>query len=228
MDLYDLNNTMIYKKLIPPYGMRLLKKYLKDFKKPIRILDIGCGNRSVKNFKLLYGNKIYYVGIDKEKYNITEESINLMDEFRLIDLEKDGLSKLLGQKFDVIYFSHVIEHITNGYDIIKSFKDLQNNGGLVYIETPSEKSVYFPKAKYSTLNFFDDPTHKQIYPLNNIINTLNEIGYEPIKYGIRKDYRMILISPLGIAFYSIMGKEIPGGLLYDILGFANFVLAKAL
>jgi len=224
----DLGNTMIYMKFIPPYGMRLLKKYLKDFKKPIRILDLGCGNHSVKKFKLLYGNKIYYVGIDKEKYNITEEDLNLMDEFRLIDLEKDGLSKLLGQKFDVIYFSHVIEHITNGYDIIKSFKDLQNNGGLVYIETPSEKSVYFPKKKYSTLNFFDDPTHKQIYPLNNIINTLNEIGYEPIKYGIRKDYRRILISPLGIAFYSIMGKEIPGELTWDIRGFANFVLAKAL
>jgi len=100
----DLENTMIYMKFIPPYGMRLLKKYLKDFKKPIRILDIGCGNHSVKKFKLLYGNKIYYVGIDKEKYNITEKDLNLMDEFRLIDLEKDGLSKLLGQKFDVIYF----------------------------------------------------------------------------------------------------------------------------
>jgi len=224
----DLENTMIYMKFIPPYGMRLLKKYLKDFKKPIRILDIGCGNHSVKKFKLLYGNKIYYVGIDKEKYNITEEDLNLMDEFKLIDLEKDGLSKLLGQKFDVIYFSHVIEHITNGYDIIKSFKDLQNNGGLVYIETPSEKSVYFPKNNYDILNFFDDPTHKQIYPLNNIINTLNEIGYEPIKYGIRKDYRRILISPLGITFYSIMGKKLPGALMWDIMGFANFVLAKAL
>jgi len=224
----SIEDSKIYQRFIPPYGMRLLKPYLKDFKKPINILDVGCGNHSITKFRLLYRDKIYYVGIDKSKYNISEDDLSLMDKFFLVDLENDRLLKLYGQKFDVIYFSHVIEHITNGYDIIRSFRSLQNKGGLVYIETPTEKSIYFPKKRLSTLNFYDDPTHKQIYPLDNIINSLKEVGYETIRYGIRRDFRRILISPIAVIIYGVRGKEIPGPATWDIRGFANFVLARAL
>jgi len=224
----NIEDSKIYQRLIPPYGMRLLKPYMKDFKKPIKVLDIGCGNHSVARFRLLYGDKIYYVGIDKEKYNISENDLGLMDKFLLLDLEHGGLSKLYGEKFDVIYFSHVIEHISNGLEVLKNFRILQNRGGLVYVETPSERSIYFPKKRNSTLNFYDDPTHKQIYPVSSIVSTLNEIGYQMIRYGTRRDFRRILISPIAVFTFSIIGKEIPGPVTWDIRGFANFVLAKAL
>jgi len=224
----SLDEIKIYQRFLPSYGIRLMKRYLNGFESPIKILDIGCGNHSVSKFRLLYGSKIYYVGVDKEKYNISENDLRLMDEFHLVDLENNGLAKLDGQKFDVIYFSHVIEHIDNGYDIIRNFRSLQNRGGLVYIETPSENSKNFPKKKLSILNFYDDPTHKQVYPLHNITASLKEGGYEIIRYGVRRDFRRILISPVAVIAYVAQGKEIPGQATWDIRGFANFALSRAL
>ena len=88
----------------------------------------------------------------------------MIDKFLLLDLEHGGPSKLYGEKFDVIYFSHVIEHISNGLEVLKNFRTLQNKVGPVYVETPSEGSIYFPKKRNSTLNFYDDPTHKADIP----------------------------------------------------------------
>ncbi len=223
----EIESTALYMRLLPPFGIRISKKYLEKFQKPIKILDIGCGNHYVKKFYTQLGKEIKYTCIDKQIYNLDYEDLSLINEFFIIDLEKSKIRDFIRDKFDFIYFSHVIEHLDNGYDVLRQLRELQNSGGVLYIETPSLKSLNLPHRKSSTLNFYDDPTHKKVYPLMKIISTLEETGYKIIKYGYRRDYRRILIMPFGILFFFISGKEIKGPLLWDILGFANFVLAIA-
>ena len=43
---------------------------------------------------------------------------------------------------------------------------------ILYMKTPYIKSLRLLKRKNSTLNFYDDPTHKQIYQLHEIISVL--------------------------------------------------------
>jgi|SRR5579875_1847013 len=222
-----IEDSTFYIRIIPPYGIRILKKQLKNSRAPLRILDIGCGNHSPLKFHIHFKKrKIWYSCIDKEKYNI--DSRDKIDELFLADLEQTNISKLINEKFDVIYFSHVIEHVNNGFEVLKQIRMLQNSGGILYVETPSLKSLSLPKRKNSTLNFYDDPTHKRVYPLNEIISFLENNNYKIIKYGYRKDYRRIIISPLGIFISLISRKEIEGPLLWDLMGFANYVLAIAI
>lgn len=223
----QIESSPLYMRIMPQFGIRLSKKYLKKIPKPIKILDIGCGNHSPLKFHTYFGKEIKYVCIDKQIYNLDDNDFNLMDGFFIIDLEKDKIEDFIKDKFDLIYFSHVIEHLNNGYDILMQLRGLQNSGGILYIETPSPDSLKFPHKMNSTLNFYDDPTHKKIYPLPDIISTLEKNGYKIIKYGYRRDYRRILISPFGILISAIFKKEIDGVLLWDIKGFANFVIAIA-
>lgn len=225
-----IEDSTFYMKILPPFGIRAIKKQLrqnKNSRESLEILDIGCGNHSPLKFRINFTNRaIRYTGIDKQKYNI--DSRDIIDEFFLIDLELTGLAQLTKKKFDIVYFSHVIEHLDNGFEILKQIRSLQNTGGILYMETPSMKSLNLPHKKNSTLNFYDDPTHKRVYPLNEIISELKANHYKIIASGYRRDYRRIMISPFGILGYIMSGKEINGSLLWDISGFANYVLAVAL
>ena len=225
-----IQDSIFYIRVMPPFGIRILKKQLRRIKnnrEPLRILDLGCGNHSPLKFHIHFArNNIMYTGVDKENYN--RDSRDKIDKLYLIDLEKENIPKIIEGKFDIVYFSHVIEHLNNGFEILKQIRFLQNPGGILYVETPSIKSLRLPKKKNSTLNFYDDPTHKQIYQLNEIISVLKINGYKIIKYGYRKDYRRIITAPLAIPLSLIRDKEINGTLLWDITGFANYVLAEAL
>lgn len=54
--------------------------------KPIKILDVGCGNRSPQLTKKYFPYCEYH-GIDREIYNLTETDLKLMDKFYILDLE---------------------------------------------------------------------------------------------------------------------------------------------
>ena len=226
----SVEDSVFYMRVMPPFGIRIVKKQLrrnKNIREPLRILDLGFGNHSPLKFHIHFAkNHILYTGVDKEIYNI--DSRDKIDNLFLIDLEEENISRLIEGKFDVVYFSHVIEHLNNGFEILKQIRVLQNPGGILYVETPSCKSLKLPNRKNSTLNFYDDPTHKQIYPLHEIISVLKMNGYKIIKYGFRRDYRHIITAPLAIPLSLIRDKEINGTLLWDITGFANYVLAEAL
>ncbi|MDG7044433.1 MAG: methyltransferase domain-containing protein [Nitrososphaerota archaeon] len=223
-----IEDSKFYMRIIPPYGIRIIKKQLKkNSRGPLRILDIGCGNHSPLKFHIHFTKRqMWYTCIDKEKYNI--DSRDKIDKLFLIDLELTNILELINEKFDVIYFSHVIEHLNNGFEVLEQLRMLQNSGGILYVETPSIKSLNLPKRKNSTLNFYDDPTHKRVYPLHEIISLLERNNYRIIKYGYRRDYRRIMIAPLGIFISIVRDGEINGSLLWDLTGFANYVLAMAL
>lgn len=68
-----------------------------------------------------------YTGVDKENYN--RDSRDKIDRLFLIDIEEENISKLIEGKFDIVYFSHVIEHLNNGFDILKQIRFLQNPRG---------------------------------------------------------------------------------------------------
>ena len=106
--------------------------------KRLSILDVGCGSRSnqIVRFSL---NVKRYDGVDNQYWNNDLESYKSIDNFFKIDLEKDSLKKIENNLYDVILLSHVIEHLDNGEEVIRSLIKKLNVGGVIYIETPSQK-----------------------------------------------------------------------------------------
>ena len=192
-----------------------------------KFLDIGCGNHSVHKFRKIFGSTWDYFGIDISRVNFNERDLEEIKNLKIADLETKNILELFPQeKFDAIYFTQVIEHVNNGYDILKSLRNLQKIDGILYVETPSTISLSLP-SRPLTLNFHDDTTHKALYPIERIVSTLEENGYRVIKAGYRKDIRRILVFPLLSLLFILRREMVPGPVLWDIDNFAIFVLAYA-
>ncbi len=216
---------LIYYRFVPPFGVRLLRKYSRRFEQ-VRILDIGCGTVYPQLFRLAFGTECEYVGLDKFPARVElGDKVGLFD-IRFADLEKDVLRSLPpAEKYSVINFSHVIEHLDNGNEVLAALREHQEMGGLLYVETPSDRSLGFP-SRAGCLYFYDDDTHKRVYTLEEMEQTLLNSGYEILRIGIRHDPFRVAIAPFVWISLVLAGRKIKGGNLWDIVGFAHYILAK--
>ena len=176
-----------------PARLEYLHEWLK--KPEVKILDVGCGNHSPSRTKRHYPKCRYY-GLDKTPHhNISKEDLVSMEQFFEIDLSDiNNLSFVPDRFFDCILFSHVIEHLENGREVIAALLHKLVKGGIIYIEFPSPKSVNFPSMK-GTLNFYDDPTHIKIYQLEEISTLFSVEEFDIIKAGTRRSLKRILFLP---------------------------------
>ena len=215
-------NMNVSKILIPPKFKYFHKK---NRKMSIKILDVGCANNSPAITKHWFPNSTYH-GVDKY-FNETQDQF--IDNAIKIDLENDNLKEHVRDNYDIIILSHVIEHLENGKEIIDYFCGKLNSPGHIYIEFPSKRSLELPSA-IGTLNFYDDPTHKKMYYVDEIKEILLKNDISVIKYGSRRDLKRIIFTSIPSMiinlFRIIRGKKIIAKGLWDLLGFADFVYGE--
>lgn len=216
--------------IIKPYRYRLITKIV-DKKTAINILDVGCGHNSFNICKKYFLFDIYD-GIDKEIWQGKVDDYKDLTHLFLFDLEKEleKVDNLIDKYYDLILMSHVIEHINNGEEIIQKLLPKLSLNGVIYIETPSKKTLKYPSG-IGFFNFHDDPTHKKVYSYRKLSNILIKNNCNVIKAGIRRDpVRLIFYSPFYLLwniFYSLPFKkkwDVRG--LWDFFGIAQYVLAK--
>jgi SAM-dependent methyltransferase len=188
------------------------------------LLDVGCGNHSASRIKTIFP-KCNYSGIDREMYNNDGEDFNVMNNFYKIDLTCNDLTIIPDNFFDVILMCHVIEHIENGIQIIEQLSKKIKKGGYIYIEFPSIKTLSFPLG-FGALHFSDDQTHKKLYDIKEIANTLLNMKFRILKAGKRRNKYRIFFSPFLIFYELIKYKRFVGGAIWDIVGFVEFVYAE--
>jgi ubiquinone/menaquinone biosynthesis C-methylase UbiE len=207
-----------------PSKFRFLDKHFSPKGKFI-LLDIGAGNNSATNTKKWFPNCTYH-GVDRNRdYNNSEADFQLMDQFYEIDLTELQFDAIPDNHYDAIMMAHVIEHLPNGTDVIKALIPKLKKGGLIYIEYPGIKSTTLPSKK-GTLNFFDDDTHCRIYSKIELYNTLMTVDCQPLKGGTRRDIQNIFLIPIKLVHNKIKYGYVMGSIFWDLLGFAEFVLAK--
>lgn len=158
-------------------------------------------------------------------YNLDETSLKLIDKFYKINLETDSLTSVPNKFYDYVLIAHVIEHLNNGEDVIVELSKKVNINGIIYIEYPRNESANFPSMK-GTLNFYDDPTHKEFYDNETLNKILEEYGFEIVDYGTKRDFLRIV----GIPFMALKSLFVRGYIgahvFWDLFGFANFILAE--
>jgi len=217
---FRMNKIALYfKKVISPPRFVYIKRFA--IKSELNVLDVGCGSNSSELSRLWLKIK-QYDGIDKEHWNGDSDSYTGIDNLFNIDLEFTGLLEIEDDFYDVIILSHVIEHISNGLDIISILTKKMKPGGIIYIETPSCRTINFPSA-VGFLNFYDDKTHKKTYFDSEIIPILQMNACIVRFFGYRRSLiRMLLISPIAILlnlFYFIpFKKTLCSWGLWDLLG----------
>ena len=193
----------------------------------ISLLDVGCGINSFAVTRYWLPMVAYY-GLDWRR----EEDASYyaaMDGFYLVDLERDSLDTIPDKSFHVVMLSHVIEHLNNGLDVVRGLTEKLAPGGYIYIETPSLRTLWLPSA-IGFLHFHDDVTHKRLYSVYEIANTLLADGIKIVCGGRRRDLvGIFVLGPLALAhnlYYLLRRQRLYGRNLWDLLGVADFVLGR--
>lgn len=118
--------------------------------------------------------------------------------------------------------THVIEHLSNGEEVIEALIPKLKKGGIIYIEFPGIQSTKLPRASVGTLNFYDDDTHIRVYSLQEIYNTLSLKNMKFMSGGTRRRLIHLLIMPI-IPFYSLYKFGfVDSSMFWDLLGFAEY------
>ena len=125
--------------------------------------------------------------------------------------------------FDIVIFNHTIEHTIKGLEVLRNIAPRIKNKGVIYIEFPSVRSLSLPSLK-GTLNFCDDKTHLRLYSVQEIANLLLNENFSIIKGGRRFNLFSIVLIPLRL-ISCIVFKKSPAGVIWDLVGFADFVFA---
>lgn len=210
--------------LILSHKFRFLPTRFKN--ESFNLLDIGAGSHSATKTMSIYPQCNYY-GVDiTRNYENDETDFKAMKEFYQMDLTALDFTQIPDHFFDVIIMSHIIEHLYNGNLVIEKLLPKLKKNGSIYIEYPSKRSTKLPSMK-GTLNFYDDPTHVRLYSIKEIADILKGAQLKIIKAGTRKYWPYILFLPINIIKQRLKYGYVPGGVFWDITGFAEYIYAKA-
>ena len=145
--------------------------YIKDGK----FLDVGCGNGS----RLL---RMRQIG-----WNVTGVELNKLAVKRCHDVGLSVFNTTLenanfeSKSFDVIYLSHLIEHVNNPRELINLSYNILTNNGLLYIKTPNRNSLgrmIFKKYWYAN----DVPRHLILYSKKSFQIIAQKSNFEIVRY----------------------------------------------
>jgi SAM-dependent methyltransferase len=134
---------------------------LRQFTPPhSRLLDVGCGTGRTA--------AAYHQGMDDVEIHGVDAYHDLSEVASFIHFQKrnvDGVPLPYGDEyFDVVVLSHILEHLQDPLNLIRESWRVLAPSGVVYVETPSVRSLFVPSLRYlndqyASANFFDDFTH---------------------------------------------------------------------
>lgn len=193
--------------------------------RPFRLLDVGAGNHSASVAKRWFPN-CHYAGVDRDRnYNNDAADFAAMDEFFELDLTRLGFGAIPDAVYDVVLIAHVIEHLANGDRVLRALAPKLRPGGTMFVEFPGPRSLKLPSKK-GTLNFHDDATHVRVFDAREVAGILRDCGLNVVKAGMRRDWRGIALLPV----FALRAKQkhgyVPGGVFWDLFGFADEVVAE--
>jgi 2-polyprenyl-3-methyl-5-hydroxy-6-metoxy-1,4-benzoquinol methylase len=189
------------------------------------MLDVGCGNHSATLTMRWFPSCRYY-GVDSRRdYDNDRSDYEAMAAFYELDLTLLDFSPIPDGRFDVLMMTHVIEHLHNGDLVLAGLLPKIKPGGLAYIEFPSERSTRLPSKK-GTLNFYDDKTHARIYTPAEVERVFTDGGWRVLRSGRRRDWLRIITMPAAMVKSKLDLGYVAGSVFWDLLGFAEYVLAE--
>jgi 2-polyprenyl-3-methyl-5-hydroxy-6-metoxy-1,4-benzoquinol methylase len=171
--MFNLKASYPYQPEINQVAFDLVSKVIKDKKEVKNILDVGCGYGLLsKELKKTYPKlELYGIENAKEASQSSQKILKLLQ----CSIEDMGLikSNLKKQKFDIIIFSDVLEHLYDPVGIIKSYQSLLKQDGTIIITVPNIANIFsriallFGYFNYSETGVMDK-THIRFFNRKNL------------------------------------------------------------
>ena len=114
-------------------GIDAVEKVI-SYEKQVRLLDIGCGQGLQGRMFQDYGKDV--VGLTMSKNNgYAGECISKVEYVDFLKYKSD-------KKFDIVWASHMLEHVPNVQEFVDKMKEHVKKGGIIAITVPArEKNI---------------------------------------------------------------------------------------
>ncbi|WP_236599301.1 class I SAM-dependent methyltransferase [Ramlibacter monticola] len=198
--------------------------FLRSLPPGARLLDVGCGNNSPRDAKMLRPD-LHYTGLDVADYN-QQDSIRFADAYVVVPADRfaETVRAQAGQ-MDAVVCSHNLEHCDDPAAVLGAMAAALRPGGRMFLAFPCEQSVRFPHRR-GCLNFFDDPTHKTVPSWDGVVATLRGQGMS-VLYACRR-YRPWLLASIGLVLEplgAMLRRNMPAGSTWALYGFETIIWA---
>lgn len=199
--------------------------FLKSLSPGARVLDVGCGNNSPRDAKILRPD-LHYTGLDVGDYN-QQDSIRYADAYILVPPAEfaNAISAHEG-RMDAVISSHNLEHCDDPAAVLNAMVTALRPGGRLFLAFPCEASVRFPRRR-GALNFFDDATHKAVPAWEWVLDILRTRGVTLVYTCSR--YRPKLLAGVGLALEPLgwlLGRNMPAGSTWALYGFESVIWGR--
>jgi SAM-dependent methyltransferase len=201
-------------------------------REPRSVLDVGCGNHSPTVTKRHFPGCQYH-GVDRRSWNVDDRDRAAMDRYFDLDLQQpDELGTIEDGWYEAVLLSHVLEHLDDPYRVVTEVASKVAPGGVLYVETPSPRSMTLPPARArrlgfrGCLNFHDDPTHRTLVDLPRVRGLLAARGFEVGPVQPRWSWRRVLLLPAYAAAGLASRGYVPASVVWEVTRFAHWILAR--
>jgi len=171
--MFNLKSSYPYQPEVNQVAFDLILKVIKEKRDVKSILDVGCGFGLLsKELKKTYP-KLDLYGVEHAK----EASQSSQEILKLLQCNIENIAfikrKLKTQKFDVIIFSDVLEHLYDPVGIINSYKSLLKQNGSIVLTVPNIANIFSRIALlFGYFNYNEtgvmDKTHIRFFNRKNL------------------------------------------------------------
>ncbi|MAF50505.1 MAG: methyltransferase type 11 [Nanoarchaeota archaeon] len=168
----------IYSPNLNPYMIRAVP----DNKK---VLDVGCSSGTLgKHLKEHKNCRVWGLDISQKAVDEAKETY---EDAAVMDLDRDEFP-FKNEKFDVIVFADVLEHVVEPREVLNRFKEYLENDGIIVISIPNVATIamrlhlLFGNWNYTQLGTLDN-THLRFFTRKTMKNMIENVGLEIIENG---------------------------------------------
>lgn len=162
-----------------------------------KVLDIGCSSGNFGK-ELIKRKKCIVDGIEIDEADYEAAKTKLRYVYHL-NVERDSL-EVINEKYDIVYFGDVIEHLVNPLAVLETVKKVLNPDGKVLFSIPNMAYIAIRLGllkgdfEYTETGLLDK-THLHFYSLDEVYRVFQEAGYEINHLDfVKKDYPKDLVK----------------------------------
>lgn len=188
----------LFSKLFLPIVNKIIK-----IKETGNVLDVGCSSGLLIEILKNKGLKVCGIEPDYKAYYYAKQKLGRNIFFGTIE----NFIKKNQQKFDVIIFNHVLEHIEKADDQLKIARKLLKKKGLLVVGIPNTRNlIFFVRGKFwEPLMPKEHIWHFSDKYMINLIK-LNGFSIDSVEYSDDKRQDYLFLKRLYFNFLSLLNK----------------------
>lgn len=163
---------------------RPIVKKIKQFKQKGKVLDIGCSSGILLELLRKEGHEVHGIEPNKKAYKIAS---NKFKKSIFNGILKDFV-KTKRNKFDVVIYNHVLEHIDNPLDELDLVRKIIKKKGILIVGLPNTRNfTFFLRGKYWEPLMPNE--HIWHFTKSHLANLLKRKGFKPLDISYSDDRR---------------------------------------